>query len=131
MAGDAAGYAQRHNGEISQATLELAVNAISSLSFCPRGLIGILLRDARAGKKNSPYRGSVPVDVFFFIRAFDGATGRMASASPRKPAIFASAGRSTSRWYARMRGVKQNYRDVPGIRGILCRRQDHCHDSTA
>jgi hypothetical protein len=32
---------------------------------------------------------------YTFIRAFDGPTGQMASASPRKPAIFAGAVRIT------------------------------------
>jgi len=32
---------------------------------------------------------------YTFIRAFDGPTGQIASASPRKPAIFAGAVRGT------------------------------------
>jgi hypothetical protein len=49
---------------MSEATLELAAHVISSLQFCPGGSLIILLRDARTGPKNSPYRGSVPVHVY-------------------------------------------------------------------
>ena len=56
---------------------------------------------------------------YTFIRAFDGPTGQIASASPRKPAIFAGAVRSTEEWYARRRGVRRNYRDVPGVSGVF------------
>jgi len=64
MAGDAAGYARRHSGEISSVTLEFADTVISSLQFCPGGSLIILLREARTGPKSSPYRGSVPVHVY-------------------------------------------------------------------
>jgi hypothetical protein len=37
---------------------------------------------------------TVVVYRYAFIRAYDGLTGKMASASPRRPAIFAGAVRS-------------------------------------
>jgi len=64
MAGDSAGYARRHSGEISSVTLEFADTVISSLQFCPGGSLIIFLRDARTGPKSRPYRGSIPVHVY-------------------------------------------------------------------
>jgi hypothetical protein len=64
MAGDAAAYARRHVGGISQATDEADERAISSPGSAPRGSLDILLRDARAGTHKSAYPSSVPVNVY-------------------------------------------------------------------
>ena len=88
MAGDAAGYARRHSGEMSEATLELAAHVISSLQFGSSFCCAMLEQARKIVHTVVAYR-------YTFIRAFDGPTGQIASASPRNPAIFAGAVRST------------------------------------
>jgi hypothetical protein len=63
---------------------------------------------------------------YTFIRAFDGPTGQIASASPRKPAIFAGAVRILKGGAPTCEASRETIVTWRVCEALLCRRQDVC-----